>query len=175
MAALNQIVGKIKAVLWKAVFTEQVRPFVWLYYIPLWLWGCFGTLFAAPATFVKPVMGLMVYDFWVWLCWLGTTVVMCGLYLEDKAKARNTEDDALVRGDLVVLPDKLSRTSISLQTSGHSAMFFVLLAFEVSAVAKIPWEDGNTFSIFVTSPYVVGCALLTAQGMAKISVAAGKP
>lgn len=171
MPNLGKIIDRVKAVILRAVYTEQVRPFVWLYYIPLWLWGLFGTLYAAPPTYVKPIMGQMVYNFWIWLCLLGTTVVMFGMRLEDKAKVNAAECEPVVLGDLVVLRDKLSRTSIRLQTGGHAAMFCVLLASEVSAIASLPWNGGVTFSIFVILPYVIGCLLLTVQGVAKIVMA----
>jgi hypothetical protein len=103
------------------------------------------------------VMGNTIYDLWVWLHVIATTVVMCGLYLEDRAKATNYTE----------LRDPLGRTSIRLQTGGHACMFFVLLAYEVSAIDATYWGQG-TYSIFVISPYVVGCLLLVAQGVVKI-------
>ena len=49
-------------------------------------------------------------------------------------------------------------------------MFFVLLAYEVSAIHATTFGEG-TYSIFVISPYVIGCALLTLQGLVKIFAA----
>lgn len=46
-------------------------------------------------------------------------------------------------------------------------MFWVLLAYEVSAIDATVWGEG-TYSIFVIFPYVIGCLLLAAQGLVKI-------
>lgn len=146
----RSLAAKVKAALWKAITTDRVRPFVWLYYIALLAWGIYGTFFAAPATYVLPVMGHLVYDAWVWLQVVATTIVMFGLWIEDTAESI-----------------RLIRAAIHLQTGGHACMFFVLLAYEVSAVNATAWGEG-TYSIFVISPYVIGCLLLAAQGIVKI-------
>lgn len=147
---VKRLLNKIKAAFWNAIHTDQVRPFVWVYYISLWVWGVYGTFFAAPATYVQPVMGAAIYDLWIWLCMAGTSMVMGGLYLEDTARR-----------------DNICQVAVRLQTGGHACMFFVLLAYEVSAAYATAWGQG-TFSIFVIAPYVVGCLLLTAQGVVKI-------
>lgn len=150
---IRRLARRVRAALWKAILTEQVRPFVWLYYIALCVWGIYGTFFAAPATYVLPVMGQLVYDAWVWLQIVATLIVMCGLTLEDTAKSI-----------------RLIRHGVHLQTGGHACMFWVLLAYEVSAINATVWGEG-TYSIFVISPYVVGCLLLTLQGIVKIVTA----
>ena len=151
--AIRRIAAKVKAALWKVITTDQVRPYVWVYYVALFVWGIYGTFFAGPATYVLPVMGQPIYDVWVWLHIVGTSIVMSGLLME--GRARDGVDDPLCN------------TSIRLQTGGHACMFFVLLAYEVSAIAATQWGDG-IYSIFVIAPYVGGCLLLTAQGIAKI-------
>lgn len=157
MPTISRIIAKVKAALWKAILTDQVRPFVWVYYVALLVWGIYGTFFAAPATYVQPVMGNIIYDLWVWLHVIGTITVMSGLYIEDKAKACDRGQSR----------EKLGHTSIQLQTGGHACMFFVLLAYEVSAIYATAWGQG-IYSIFVIWPYVVGCLLLTTQGIVKI-------
>lgn len=132
------------------ICTDKVRPFVWLYYLALLAWGVYGTFFAAPATYVLPVMGQQAYDAWVWLQVVATSIVMCGLWVEDTAKSV-----------------RLIRAAIHLQWGGHACMFWVLLAYEVSAMTATAWGEG-TYSIFVISPYVIGCLLLTLQGVVKI-------
>lgn len=141
----------IRDALLKAVRSDKVRPFVWVYYTPLLLWGVYGTFFAGPATYVAPVMGRLVYDVWIWLCMLATTTVMVGMTVEDRAK-----------GD-----KHRMRTGEVLQGGGHACMFWVLLAYEMSAIAATRWGQG-TFSIFAVAPYVVGCLLLTVQGVVKV-------
>lgn len=151
---VESIVSTIKAAFWKAIRTDQVRPFVWVYYIALWIWGVYGTFFAAPVTYVEPVMGHRSYDLWIWLNIIGTTIVMAGLHLEDRAPHNQQLHDMAVR----------------LQTAGHACMFFVLLAYEVSAISVTEWgyAGPGTYGIFVVLPYVAGCLLLTAQGVVKI-------
>jgi hypothetical protein len=144
----NHLLRDIKAGLWKTVRTKEVRPFVWLYYVSLWIWGIYGTFFAAPVTYVEPVMGHAAYDGWIWLNLVGTSIVMCGLSIEKKSP----------------------EVAFQLQAGGHGCMFFVLLAFEVSAIAATNWGQGSqTYSIFVIAPYVVGCLLLTAQGVVNMA------
>jgi hypothetical protein len=150
----------------RVVLSESVRPYVWLYYVPIWFWGVYGTFFAAPATYVKPVMGQDVYDLWIWLCLVGTTVVMVGLYLEHKAMG----DEVTRRGDLVAPLDTLGRIGIRFQAAGHACMFCVLLAYWLSTIYVTDWGEG-TFTIFLIAPYVVACVLLTVQGIAKVLVA----
>lgn len=150
MGRLRFFASKIREALWKAVHSDKVRPFIWVYYIPLLLWGVYGTFFAGPATYVQPVMGRIVYDAWVWLCMVATAIVLIGLGVEDAAK-----------GD-----EHLIRTGVVLQGSGHAGMFWVLFSYEVSAVGATYWGQG-TFSIFAIAPYVVGCLLLALQSVAK--------
>jgi hypothetical protein len=139
----------VKAALRKVIRTDKVRPFVWVYYAALWIWGIYGTFFAAPATYVQPVMGNAIYDLWVWLQLISTSIAMCGLYIEDKGS------------------QEIKHIGVRLQTGGHACMFFVLLAYEVSAIDATHFGQG-TYSVFAIAPYVVGCLLLTAQGVVKI-------
>jgi hypothetical protein len=150
---LRQLAAKITTVLLEAVLSEDLRSFVAMYYVPLLAWGVYGTFFAGPATYVAPVMGHLVYDVWVWLCVIGTLVVMLGLRVEDKAG-----------GD-----KHLIRTGLVLQGGGHACMFWVLLAYEMSALSATYWGQG-TFSIFAVAPYVVGCLRLTIQSVYKVLV-----
>lgn len=154
----NHLLRDIKVGFWKTVRTKEVRPFVWLYYVSLWIWGIYGTFFAAPVTYVEPVMGHAAYDGWIWLNVIGTSMVMCGLRIE--GKARNHRD---------------RRSAFLLQTGGHGCMFFVLLAFEVAAMAATHWGQGSqTYSMFVIAPYVAGCLLLTAQGVVNVTDSGGE-
>ena len=139
------------------LLSDKVRPFIWIYYFPLWAWGIYGTFFAAPVSYVRPVMGALVYDLWIWLDLIGTSIVMCGMRFEDAAAS--TMDDVQRRWK--------ERAWVRLQAGGHGCMFFVLLAYEISAVYSTTWSDIATFSIFALSPYVVGCLLLMVQGIAK--------
>jgi hypothetical protein len=145
--------NKIKSALWRVILSDKVRPFIWVYCVALWIWGIYDTFFAAPATYVLPVMGQLVYNGWVWLHIIAPSIVMCGFILEDKAKSI-----------------RLVRHGVHLQTGGLACIFFVLLAYEVSAISATAWGEG-TYSIFVLAPYVLGSLLLTVQGIVKIVTA----
>jgi hypothetical protein len=167
-------VARVKAAVRRTVFSQSVRPYIWLYYLPLWLWGLYVALFAAPVTYVQPVMGSWVYGVWAWMHLIAPSVVMFALHLEHKAEFDDTSD-VLIIEDLRLHLDALSRVSIRMQTGGHASMFFVLLAYEISATYEAAWGLGacgpDIYSIFVIAPYVFGCLLLTVQGSAKIVVA----
>lgn len=156
MVMVRVVARLIAVTIWdallKALRSDDVRPFIWVYCIPLLLWGVYGTFFAGPATYVYPVMGRTVYDGWIWLCLLGPAVVMVGLTVEDRAK-----------GD-----DHLAKTGVVLQGSGLFGMFWVLFGYELSAIAATYWGQG-TFSIFAIAPYVVGCLILAARCVVKMS------
>lgn len=158
--AVDRLLDRFKAAFWKALLSDKVRPFVWLYYIPLFAWGIYGTFFAGPATYVLPAMGNIIYDLWVWTHIVATAVVMTGLRLEDVNNNQPVDRDAGAR-------DKLAWIGLCWQTAGHGAMFAVLFGYELAAIHEISWGQG-VYSIFVTSPYVIGCCLLCAQGLARL-------
>lgn len=161
LANFRAVATRFKATLlkafWSTVFTDKVRPFVWVYYAALFIWGVYGTFFSAPVTYVQPVMGHMVYNLWVWLHVLGTSVVMAGLYVEGRTHTDDAHDTPL------------ERVAIQIQTGGHACMFFVLLGYEVSAIAETAFGEG-VYGIFVIAPYVAGCILLTVQGLTRIVI-----
>ena len=128
-----------------------LRLLIWIYYVPLWIWGVYGTFFAGPPTFVKPVMGNWTYDAWIWLHLIATTTVMVGLRIENRCSR--------LRG-------KAKYIGLGMQAGGHACMFWVLLAYEMSAVWVSRWGQG-TYSVFVIAPYVAGCFLLTIETVMK--------
>lgn len=140
------VFSRFRSRIYALLTSTQVRPFIWLYYIPLMLWGIYGTFFSAPITFVRPVMGLTAYNAWIWLHIAGPLVVMCGMRFEDISK----------RG-------RLGYWGIGMQTGGHFAMFWVLLAYEMSATVAAIRTPVIMYSCFALSPYVIGCLLLSAQ------------
>jgi hypothetical protein len=150
---ITRLVDRIRVVFWKVLLTDQVQPLIWIFYFPLLAWGVYGTFFAAPATYVQPVMGNIVYDLWVWSHIAGTLTVMCGLWIEGRSSS----------------PKKLKRIGLQFQASGHACMFLLLLGYEVSAIYTVHWGQG-TYSILVVSPYVAGCLLLAARGLAQLIV-----
>lgn len=138
---------------WVLMDSESVLPFVWIYYIALLLWGIYATIWAQPINVVDQIMGHTVYNAWVWIQIPATLSVMTGLALrQDKAVAHEMSDRQLFRDYM----------GLWMQVGGHSCMFFVLLTFEIAAVAGGHWGDG-AFSIFAIAPYVLGCLFLMLQ------------
>lgn len=155
---IGSLMVRARASFWKTMRSTQVRPFIWVYYIALLAWGIYGTFFGAPPTYVRATMGAALYDVWVWLHIGGTLTVMTGLYLEDVAAKRSPDVKKL-----------LTTIAVRMTTNGHASMFFVLLAYEMSAIyADYQHLPINEYSIFITSPYVMGCLLLTAQGIVRM-------
>lgn len=158
-ARIRTLPARARVAFWKTMRSPDVRPYVWVYYVFLWLWGIFGTFFAAPPTYVRPAMGPTIYDLWIWMNIIGTMTVMFGLRLEDKASQKTNPD----------LRKLWTTTAVRISTGGHASMFFVLLSYEMSAIyADFKGFQADEYSIFVTSPYVLGCLLLTAQGLVRV-------
>lgn len=138
------------------LFSDKVRPFVWIYYVALFVWGLIGVTFTVPITYVLPVMGDSMYHAWIWLHLIGTSMVMSAMRIEDKVRLRPESSKR----------NRLWRIAIQIQTAGHACMFFVLSAYELSAVYLL--QNGvATYGIVLVLPYVCGCFLLVIQGLAK--------
>lgn len=147
----KEFVVKVRRAIWRTILSDKVRPFVWVYYVPLFLWGFFGTFFDLPSTYVKLVMGEFAYHGWILLHLFGTVTVMCGLLIEDRASDRT----------------KVWHRALRLQTGGHFCMFLVLLAYEISAVEVSKIWGVDTYSAVTISPYVVGCLMLSVQSFVR--------
>lgn len=161
--AWRHLASRIKTAIWKLLLNKEVRPFIWLYYLPLWAWGVFGTFFEGPATYVLPIMGQAAYQLWVWTCFIGTTVVMIGLRLEEGNRGQNHARETSWR-------DYLAYMGLGQQCGGHACMFGVLLSFEICAIVAFRrGTDMDPFTLFAISPYVVGCLLLTLQTLAQLT------
>jgi hypothetical protein len=112
-----------------------------------------------------PIMGIALYDMWVWAHLVATVVVMVGLKLEDRSDSGNPEEFRA--------PSPMFYWAMGMQTGGHMVMFWVLFAFELSGVMRLidAGTTGNQlllYALFALSAYVLGCCLLAVQSMAKI-------
>lgn len=149
---IRRLVSRFMELLW----SDKVRPFVWIYYVALFVWGLIGVIFTVPITYVLPVMGDVAYEVWVWLHVIGTSMVMSGLRIEDK----------VILWPESKLRNRLWRIAVQLQTTGHGCMFWVLSAYVLSAILTV--QNGvATYGIVLVSPYVTGSFLLMIQGFAK--------
>src|ERR1700754_3904479 len=69
----------IWAAFWELVDSDSVRPFIWLYYIPLLLWGIYAVGWAEPIPTLQPIIGGWIYEVWEWMPIPGTLACMVGL------------------------------------------------------------------------------------------------
>jgi hypothetical protein len=156
----RKVYHRVRLALLRAILSDSVGPFVWLYYIPLWVWSIVNTILFLP-TYIQPVMGETVYIAWNALMISGTSLVMCGLIFEKRINQGK-------RAHLTSLGDVLGYLGIHQQAAGHMCMFFVLLAYELAGIQLVHWGEPANFSIIVICPYVIGCLLLAVQALTKL-------
>ena len=58
--------------------TENVKLYVWPYYLTLWAFGFCAVISTVPLTYVEPVMGNLFYQVWVLMMIVGTTLRRSG-------------------------------------------------------------------------------------------------
>lgn len=121
--------------------TENVKLYVWPYYLALWSFGVTALLAEVPLTLIMPVMGNAFYLVWVIVMVSGTTQVMTGLVISRK--------------DI----------GLWLQLGGNVSCALVLAAYEVAAWAT--WGFA-AFTFYVVGPYVLGCIFLALTVIRKI-------
>lgn len=149
---------KILAKFWALLDSDSVRPFIFLYYIPLLLWGVYAILWADHIPFLDPILRGWLYTLWVWVPVPGTLSAMVGLALRHGDTSILDIRSPLLRRDFL---------GLCLQASGHASMFLVLLAFEVGTVTGAYWGQ-PVLSAFALSSYVMGTAILTMQCLRKL-------
>jgi hypothetical protein len=125
----------------KMLDTENVKLYVWPYYLTLWAFGFCSIISTVPLTYVWPVMGDWFYQAWIAMMIVGTTLVMVGLLWRNKY------------------------TGLLLQRGGNASMALVLAAYEVAAFDI--WGPA-AFSFFAIAPYVLGCCFLTMTCVRKL-------
>lgn len=162
MATFDRLFARIKEAVLKALLSDKVRPFIWLYYFPLWCWGVFATFFAGTPSFVLPIYGQLAYDAWAWAHVVATAVVMCGLRMEELNSNLDHSRPPSRR-------DKISYVGVGWQAGGHASMFGVLLSYELASwTAFLHGANPDPYTMFVIFPYVLGCLLLSLQAGIKL-------
>ena len=140
-AALRRSPVVVRAGFLKLLDTENVKLYVWPYYLTLWAFGFCSVVSTVPLTYVQPVMGAGFYQVWVIMMIVGTTMVMSGLLWRNKY------------------------TGLLLQLGGNGTMALVLSAYEVAAFDI--WGQA-AFSFFAIAPYVLGCLFLSMTCLRKL-------
>jgi hypothetical protein len=132
--------------------SESVRLFVWPYYIALLAWAIYATLAAQPITSVEIAE--------VWMTIPGTLFVMIGLVLHHGGKPIHEMSGPQLFKDYL---------GLWMQVGGHVCMFFVLLAFDITAIGI--WSQATFVghaTVFILGPYVLGCVYLALQTIRKL-------
>jgi hypothetical protein len=157
---MRQLLRRALDQFWAIVESDSVRPFIWLYYIPFFLWGIYGSLSAYPIDLIDDSMGRVIYDVWVWTPIPATTAAMTGLWLRHGGTALEDMNRTLFREDWL---------GLYLQLGGHMCMFAVLLIYEITGIAGTHWSDGQpTISVFLVFSYTIGCGTLALQVWRKV-------
>lgn len=137
---------------------DSVRPFIWLFYIPLMAWGFYATLVAADLQMLGSTLGPVIYSIWEFAPIPGTLSVMIGLVLRHGGSALTEISRPLLYRDWL---------GLWMQFGGHSSMCLVLVAYEVSTISEASWGQ-PVISTFALSSYALGTALLALQCLRKI-------
>lgn len=138
---------------WSLLDSENVRLFVWPYYMSLLMWGLYAAFWAQGISIVEPEMGHTAYVAWVWAHILGTLSVMIGLLLREGGKTLAEMTTLMLFRDWM---------GLWLQLGGHVCMGLVLIAYEFSGIRGAYFGQG-VYSLFLVPPYIIGCVFLTMQ------------
>lgn len=140
--------------------SDSVRDFIWFYYLPLFLWGWYGTLVAEPIPLIIDPMGPNVYAVWVSIPIFSTTMALYGLYLRHGGSPAADINHRLLKRDW---------RGLWLQVGGHLLSFWMFLVYEITGFWGMYWGQ-PVISLFALSSYTIGTFLLTLQCLYKIHV-----
>jgi hypothetical protein len=143
---------------WALLDSENVRLFVWPYYMALLLWGLYAAFWAQGISIVEPEMGHTVYVAWVWAHILGCSSVILGLIMREGGKTLAEMSTAMLFRDWM---------GLWLQLGGHACMCLVLIAYESSGIKGAYFGQG-VYSLFLVPPFIIGCTFLTLQTVRKL-------
>ena len=157
---------------WNLIDSDSVRPFEFVYYVPLLAFGVVAIAAAVVLSFEGfPSAALAIL--WVWVQVPATLSAMVGLYL------RGGGTPVAQMSALLLFRDWLG---LGMQLGGHVCMVAVLLAFELVAGSIVALGPAGIavgvlgvliwwiilFAMAAISSYVIGCTLLALQVVRKI-------
>lgn len=142
--------------------SDSVLPYVWVYYIWLFLFGVYAVAWSEPVQGLDDNLGPAGYMWWAWMNIIGTASVMIGLTL------RHGGTPVVQMSGRQLFSDWLG---LWMQWGGHAAMFLVLLVAEIAGVSEISWGD-DAFVLFLLAPYMQGCLILWLTTSLKLAKAA---
>lgn len=154
-------IRRIWAKFWKLVDSNSVRHYIWVYYIPLFAFGVYATIWL-PVNMVEPMLGHFWANAWAWVQIPATLCAMGGLLL------RHGDVDT---ADMTPLRSRADWLGLCMQAGGHFCMCSVIAGGQV-----IMWSQFNNpsiwiwvaFAAFFGTSYVVGTALLSLQCVRKV-------
>jgi hypothetical protein len=165
-------VRRVWAKFWELVDGDSVRPFIWIYYVPLLAFSILAVVVALILSIVS-IQPATLGVLWVWVQIPATASAMTGLAL------RHGGTPVAQMGTPLLFRDWMG---LSMQFGGHACMAVVLMAFELVAGSVIMLgPTGITggalgilvwwvilFAMFAIASYVFGCLLLALQVARKI-------
>jgi len=143
---------------WTLLDSENVRLFVWPYYIALLAWGIYAAAWADAISIVEPEMGHVAYVAWVWAHIVGTLSVMSGLLLREGGKTLAEMTTVALFRDWM---------GLWLQLGGHFCMGLVLSLYEVAGFRGAYFGQG-VYSLALVPPFIIGCTFLCLQAGRKL-------
>ena len=146
-------VRRVARQFWTLLDSENVRLFVWPYYLFLLAWGIYAAVWADVIGIVEPEMGHVAYVSWVWAHIVGTLSVMAGLLLREGGKTLAEMNTVALFRDWM---------GLWLQLGGHFCMCMVLVLYEVSGI-RGSYFGQAIYSQFLVPPFIIGCTFLCLQ------------
>lgn len=156
---------------WDLVDGDSVRPFIWLYYVPLLAFG--AVVLVALSLNAAAIQPVALAILWIWVQVPATFAAMAGLALRHGGAPLHEMTTLLLFRDWI---------GLVMQLAGHLCMSVVLLAFELVAGGVVALGPAGItegaigvliwwiilFAMFAISSYIVGCVLLSLQVARKI-------
>lgn len=143
--------------------SDSVRNFIWIFYLPMFAWGWYGSVFAYPINLIYDTMGQAIYDVWVWTPIPATGCALVGLVLRHGGSPADQIQGRLLRQDFL---------GLWMQFGGHACMFVIFSVYEVTGVLGAYWGQ-PIISVFGFSSYTLGVFILAVQCLYKIRLGRG--
>lgn len=140
------------------IWNDSVRPFIWMYYLPLLSYGLFSVVFPKATSIMDGTLGAFGSRLWVAACITMTITAMIGLGLRHGGTPLTEMTTPLLRQDYL---------GLGMQATGHAAMSLVLVALEIAAL-RCPYVWYLVPCVFAISSYVFGCLVLCLVCVGKV-------
>lgn len=150
--------GRVRRFLVWLLRTDSVRPYVYPYYVPFFIWGVYGSFFCYPIKIIVDVIGQLGYNLWVWTPIPATAIAMGGLILRHGGSPADELKGGMLKRDYL---------GLRMQLGGHVCMHVVLWVFCVTGMMGATWGQ-PVISVIILWAFVFGSGLLAAQCQYKL-------